>query len=137
MIGFAFLKRTCEHFDLKGNKKYHTFFTVKGTLVQIWKSPHMTEFKQKQYPGNFAFLILRIFKLFTREVYYFLKSRLIFNIFYSFWMFVKNITYISRARISKSKRCFNVKSSTLFSNEDIDIDRFQICISVPFKAHPR
>ena len=31
-IRFAFLsKRTCAHLDLKGNEKYHTLSTVKGT----------------------------------------------------------------------------------------------------------
>ena len=28
-----------------------------GTLMQIWKSPYMSAFIWKQYPGNFAFLI--------------------------------------------------------------------------------
>ena len=35
--------------------------------MQIWKSPYMFVFIQKQYPENFAFLILRILKLFARE----------------------------------------------------------------------
>ena len=42
--------------------------------MQIWKSPYMFVFIQKQYPENFAFLILRILELFTRKVYEFLKK---------------------------------------------------------------
>ena len=38
--------------------------------MQIWKSPYMLVL---QYPVNFAFLILRILELFTREVYKFLE----------------------------------------------------------------
>ena len=41
---------------------------LKLTLMQIWKSPNMFLFIQKQYPENFAFLILTIHELFTREV---------------------------------------------------------------------
>ena len=41
---------------------------LKGTLMQIWKSPNVLVFIWKQYPENFAFLILRIIELFTREV---------------------------------------------------------------------
>ena len=39
---------------------------------------------QKQYHKNFAFLILRIAELFAHEVCNFLKTRLIFDIFYCF-----------------------------------------------------
>ena len=46
----------------------------KGTLMQIWKSHHMFGFIQKQYPESFAFLILRIPELFTREVRSFPKK---------------------------------------------------------------
>ena len=49
-------------------------FRIKGTLMQIWKSPNMFVFTQKQYPENLAFLILRILKLFTREVCKLLKT---------------------------------------------------------------
>ena len=41
---------------------------VKGTPMQIWKSPYMFLLIQKYYPENFAFLILRILELFTRKV---------------------------------------------------------------------
>ena len=42
--------------------------------MQIWKSDYMFVFTYKQYPENFAFLILRILVLFTREVCKFLKK---------------------------------------------------------------
>ena len=42
--------------------------------MQIWKSPFMFVFMQKQDPENFTFLILRIFELLTREVIKFLKK---------------------------------------------------------------
>ena len=35
--------------------------------MQIWKSPYMIVFIQKQYPENFAFLILGIVELYTRR----------------------------------------------------------------------
>ena len=49
-------------------------------------------------------------------------------------MFVKNFSHISRAHISKCKRCFNVKSSTYYFHMKAKIfTDFQICISVPLK----
>ena len=48
--------------------------STKGTLMQIWKSPSMFVFLQKQYSENSAFLILRILELFAREVCKFLKK---------------------------------------------------------------
>ena len=47
--------------------------TVKRTLLQIWKSPYMFVFKQKEQPDDFAFLILRVLEFFTRKVCIFLK----------------------------------------------------------------
>ena len=47
---------------------------IKGTLMQIWKSLSMFVFIEEQYPENFAVLILRILKLFAREVCKFLKK---------------------------------------------------------------
>ena len=44
----------------------------------------MFMFIKKQYPENFALFTLGILELFAREVVNFLKSRLIFNIFYCF-----------------------------------------------------
>ena len=46
---------------------------IKGTLMQIWKSPYMYLLTWKQDPENFAFLILRTHELFAREVCKFLK----------------------------------------------------------------
>ena len=42
--------------------------------MQIWKSSYMFVFIEKQYPENFAFLILRILELFAGEVRKFLKK---------------------------------------------------------------
>ena len=42
--------------------------------MQIWKSPYMFVFMQKQYPENFVFLTLRILELLAREVCKFLKD---------------------------------------------------------------
>ena len=47
---------------------------IKGTLMQIWKSSYMFVLMDKQYPENFAFLILRNLELFAREVCKFLKK---------------------------------------------------------------
>ena len=48
--------------------KTKTKSQLKGTLMQIWKSPHMFVFIQKCYPENFAFLILGILELYSRKV---------------------------------------------------------------------
>ena len=42
--------------------------------MQIWKSPILFVFIWKQYPQNFALLILRILEFFAREVIKFLKK---------------------------------------------------------------
>ena len=42
-------------------------FCLKDTLMQIGKSPYMFAFIQKQYPENFAFLVLTILELFALE----------------------------------------------------------------------
>ena len=61
----------------------------------------------------------------------FLKSRLIFILIVS-ECFQTNFSHLSRAYISKIKRCFNVKSSTYYFQvkKKIMAD-FQICLSVP------
>ena len=46
--------------------------------MQIWKFHYVLGFMYKQYPENFALLILRILELFTREICIFSKERLIF-----------------------------------------------------------
>ena len=62
----------------------------------------------------------------------FLKSRLIFSIFYCFWMFVnKRCRYLMCGYLKKWK-CFNVKSSVYYFHKKAKIlADFQICISVP------
>ena len=80
----------------------------------------MSVFIQKQYPENFTFLILRIVELLNS-----LKSGLILTSCIVSECLKTNFSHISRARISKSKRCFNVKSSTYyFHMKDKDIGRF-------------
>ena len=49
-------------------------WSVKGTLMQIWKYPYRFAFIWKQYPESFAFLILRTRELFAREVCKFLQK---------------------------------------------------------------
>ena len=62
----------------------------------------MFMFIKKQYPENFALFTLGILELFAREVVNFLKSRLIFNIFCCFRMFVNKLfTYLTCACIKK------------------------------------
>ena len=66
-----------------------------------------------------------------------LKSRLIFNIFCCFWMFANEALHISRAHISKSKSCFNEKSSTHYLHMKTKIlAYFQICVGAPLKQIP-
>ena len=49
---------------------------------------------------------------------------------------VSNFSHISRLHISKSKRCFNVKSSVYYFHMRINIlADFCICISVPLSLH--
>ena len=67
--------------ELKKNLKKHNvdyFYLMvsilKGTIMQIWKSPYMFVFRQKQYLESVVFLILRTVKLFTRKVCKFLKK---------------------------------------------------------------
>ena len=45
-----------------------SLLVFKGTLMQIWKSPYMFVLIWKQYPENFAILILRSLELFACEV---------------------------------------------------------------------
>ena len=113
--------------------KLELVFFLKDTLMQIGKSPYMFAFIQKQYPENLAFLVLTFLELFALEGKFvnFLTSRLIFNIFYCFWMFLNKLfTYLS-AHISESKRCLNVKSLAYSFHMKTKISgKFQISISV-------
>ena len=51
-------------------------------------------------------------------------------------MFETNFSHISRAYISKSKRCFNVKSSTYYLHMKTKIlTDFKICTSAPLNLN--
>ena len=92
----------------------------------------MIVFIQKQTFENFAFSILRILKLFSRETYKFFKKQTRLIMFYCFLMFVIKLFSISRAHLLKSKWCFKVKSSTNYFHMKTKIlEDFQICICVP------
>ena len=84
----------------KPNRKTPTLtegqFSSRGEGVAIFRIPFL--FILKKYPENFAFSILRILKLYAREVCKFLISRLIFILFYCCWMFVNKLfTYLTHA----------------------------------------
>ena len=88
----------------------------------------MFTFISKQYLENFAFLVLRILELFARELCKFLKKQANF-LTYSI---VSECLQTNFPHISKSKRCFDVKSSThCFHMKTKILADFQICISVP------
>ena len=98
----------------------------------------MFVFLKKQYPENFAFLILRIFELLAREVYKYLKKQANFQHIPLFRNACKQTFHIYHiyyfAHISKSKRCFNVKSPTYYFHIKANtMADFQICISVTLK----
>ena len=63
----------------------------------------MSWFIQKQYPENFALLIVRIPELFTRVKFvFFVKSNLLFSIFYCLLLYVCKQTFdISQVSISR------------------------------------
>ena len=62
----------------------------------------MFESISKPHLENFAFFILINLELFNPEVAFFLKIRLIFNIFFCLRMFVnKHFTYLGRAYLRK------------------------------------
>ena len=61
-----------------------------------------------------------------------LKSRLIFNIFYCFWMLENKFFIYLTCPYLKKWKCFNAKSSTYYFHMKTKIfSDFQICISVP------
>ena len=110
--------------------------SVKGTLRQIWKSPYMSVFIQNNtlkisHSSSYKFSNYLPVKFVN-----FLKSRPIFNMFYVLLLLnVGKQTFDKshvRMNISKSKRCFNLKSSTYYFHVKKKIlADFQICISVP------
>ena len=89
----------------------------------------------KTIPWRFRILNLKNFWIICPWSFAnFLKSRLIFNIYY-FWMLTFHISHV-RAHVSQSKRCFNVKSSTYyFPMKTKILADFQICISVPSSSN--
>ena len=104
--------------------------TFKGTLMQIWKPLYICV-HTKTIPWKFRDLNSKNSRVLPAKFVIFLKSRLIFNILYCFWIFVnKTFTYLTFT--SKSIRCFNMKSSAyyFYTKTKIMID-FQIYISVP------
>ena len=98
---------------------------IKGTLMQIWKSPYMIVFIQKQCYENFAFLILTIARCLPVKFVKFLKSRLFFFFFF----------HISPAGISQK-----VKGILMWNLQHIAfiwrqiLADLEICISVPFRT---
>ena len=88
----------------------------------------------KTIPWRFRILNLKNFRIICPWSFVnFLKSRLIFNIYY-FWMLTFHISHV-RAHVSQSKRCVNVKSSTYyFPMKTKILADFQIFISVPFMS---
>ena len=106
--------------------------------MQIWKSLHKFVFIWKQYPENIAFWILKMLELFTRKVCIFLQSRLLFNAFYCFCMFVKNISQISQVRISQKMKCVIMRNlrDTIFYMKTNVLQDFLICMSVPLNHSP-
>ena len=74
---FSMRARNKSKYTIVTTKFYETLegkLIFKGTLMQISKSPYVFAFIWKQYPENFAFLILRIIELFTHEDCKFLKE---------------------------------------------------------------
>ena len=66
---------------------------------------------------------------------FFSKSRLIFNVFYCFCIFVNKHLQISGLHISERKWCYNVIPSVhCFYVKTKMLADFQICISVPLIA---
>ena len=78
-------------------------FYIKGILKQIWKSPTVFVFIWKQYPENFAFLILKILKLFAREVCKLLKKYANLYLILFFVHFFATF-HISHVRVSQNMK---------------------------------
>ena len=96
------------------------------------KTPHMFVLIQKQYLKIFAFLILWILELFAREICKFFKNEA------NFWQILLflNSSHSSHVYISKSKMCFNVRSSSYYFHMKAKrLADFQIFISVPIATN--
>ena len=82
-------------------------FCIKGTLIQIWKSPNVFVSIWKQYPKNFAFLPLNSLEFSSylpMTFVNFSKSMLISISSYFLFMFVNKLfTYLTRAYLKMWK----------------------------------
>ena len=90
------------------------WLAFRGTLIQIWKSLYVFVFIWKQNPKNFVLLILRTLKFIPMKFVNF-KIRLIFILFYSFWMSVNKLFMWRRRHWQVFRLVY-----------------LQICISVPW-----
>ena len=110
---------------------FEDYRLIKGKLMKIWKSHYMFVFIKKQYPENFALLILRIFEFFAREVCKFLKKKANFYLILLFLNVCKPTFHISHMRISQ-----NIKVVLMWNFWYIFMWRksywqiFEICIDV-------
>ena len=100
-------------------QRVKSYASFKGTLMQIWKSPHMFVFTEKQYPEKFAVLIPRVFELFTAKFTKCLfiniqKQRIRWKVVY----FFKKIQP-SRENNSRILRIINEKFSGYYELEQI------------------
>ena len=96
-IYLVYLKCNITYQNIRGETKVRLIFIpemLKGTVMQIWKSPYIFKFTSYS-PVKFAF---------------FLKSRLIFNIFFCFYVckqiFRKLYGYITRKLLGLKMRNF-------------------------------
>ena len=104
--------------------------------MQIWKFQYMFSFIWKQYPENFAFLILRILKLFSRKVCIFLRKYANFQQILLFLYACKQIFHISYVRITQKVNDvikWNLRYIIYFDVKLKIYVGFQICISVPLR----
>ena len=66
-----------------------------------------------------------------------LKSRLLFNVFYFFCMFVNKHSRYVKCTYLKRERCYNVQSAWYYFYMKTNIlQDFHICISVPLRKPP-
>ena len=81
--------------------RMYSMVSIKGTLMQVWKSPYVCVHIKTIYPENFAFLTFTIHQLFTREVCKFLKNLANFYLIQLFLNVCKQTFHISHARTSQ------------------------------------
>ena len=103
---------------------------IKGTLMQIWKSPYMFGSTEKSYPKNFLFSILINLELFTRAVCVFLKNWANFLHILLCPYVCKETVYISWVSISHEVFYDVIPSLHYFYVKTEMLANFQIWISV-------